>query len=191
MTEIYIVDTETTGLNGADYDDKIVEIAICKLNTKTKQIKEVFEAIVGQELSTFKKTAWIFNNSDLTPEMVENGPSATQVINIVKKTLKNKLVTSFNTGFDFDRFLDKEPWNVSYKKLMPCIMLSATGPCAIENTYNHHGYKWPSLQEAYSILVVNGKSEHNGVSHRAMADTYQSAQVLLRLIESDNYNLDS
>lgn len=188
-TEIYIVDTETTGADGADYNDKIVEIAICKLNTKTKAIKKIFEAIVGQKLSNSEKWAWIFQHSDLTPETVENGPPATQVINIVNKTLKGKLVTAFNTAFDFNLFLDKDPWNVPYKKLMPCIMLSAKDPCGIEQRYSHD-YKWPSLQEAHSMLV-NRQSKHNGISHRAMADSYQSAQVLLSLIESNNYNLDN
>lgn len=187
MTDIYIVDTETTGLQGAISNEKIVEIAICKVNTETLIVERVFESIVGQEIPESEENAWIFSYSNLTPDMVRAGPSDNEVIITVNEILKNRLVTSFNVGFDFYRFLDMNPWKVPYKKTLPCIMLSATEPCAIPNRYSHE-YKWPSLDEAYSHLV-NGKDNdlYNGTPHRAMSDCYKSAQVLVSLIKSNNY----
>lgn len=193
MTVIYIVDTETTGLSGASANEKVVEIAICKIDTKKTihrlSVEKVFESIVGQELSEADKQAWIFLNSDLTPEMVNNGPSADGVIESVNDLLKDKAVTSFNADFDLTKFLDQKPWVVPYNKRMPCIMLSATEPCAIKKftRYGDSSYKWPSLEQAYSRLVKN-KEPDNGNSHRAMNDCHKSAQVLISLIESNDYN---
>ena len=191
--DIYVIDTETTGLDGATYGDKVLEIAICKVNPQKRTIKKVYESIVGhntEEWNEYLSNAWVFGHSDLTLEMVSHGPPAEKIIKKVNKILKNKKVTAFNTAFDFNRFLDQDPWKIPYEERMPCIMKSATGPCGIER-YDWHGlfqgYKWPNLNEAYYNLV---KSEDGGKAHRAMADCYKSAQVLLKLIQNNQYQLE-
>ncbi len=193
--KIFVVDTETTGLDGAHGGDRIVEIAICEVDTELGTIQKVYESIVGhdtKEWDEWKKDAWIFQNSDLTLEKVEKGPPANDVIKEVRKILDDKNVTSYNTGFDWHLFLELEPWNIPYFRLMPCIMLSATPVCKIgrstfHNSYSgfsSYGYKWPTLEEAYRKLIGRDLKMN---SHRAMADCYKSSVILVKLLEGKFY----
>lgn len=187
--DIYVVDTETTGLDGTQYGDKIIEIAVCKLNTKNGKISGEYNSLVGY--SEFDENAWVFQNTELIPDMVRWAPQAKNVIDIIQHILKNKYVTSYNIDFDFNRFLIPEPWKIPYRKLMPCIMQTATDVCEIPR-YDYYGqfdgYKWPSLFEAYSMLIKDD-GKHTP-KHRAMSDCYAATLVLRELIKKNIYNYE-
>lgn len=191
--KILVIDTETTGLNGYPRDD-IVEIAICEVNTEEKTVFPVLSQFINYDFSKWshnKKNAWIFNNSDITIELLENiGVSLKTIVSSIQILVKDRLITSYNTEYDFYKFLEKDPWELRkfYKILMPCLMLSSTNICKIPGNYG--GYKWPSLMEAVQILKVEIPEEYKGLKyHSALGDTIYSSYVLLKLIENGKYEL--
>ena len=74
------------------------------------------------------------------------------------------------------------------KDILNCIMMIATPVCGIEGYFNE--YKWPRLEEAYTMLCNGNPANIEDQTHRAMDDTLMASHVLLSLIESENYNLD-
>lgn len=189
--EIYVVDTETTGLEGHPVD-VILEIAICKVNTETKTVEKVYDLIVGHDITDWeyhRRHAWIFGNSNLKLSMIPSGKSEKEVIKEVREILKDKYVTSYNTSYDFAHFLSLEPWSLDnvVKDIISCIMISSTPVCGIEGYYDE--YKWPRLEEAYDMLVEGNPAKIEGQDHRALSDTLMASHVLLSLFESNNYSL--
>lgn len=187
--EIFVVDTETTGLDGYP-KDVIVEIAICKVDTKSKTVEEVYNSIVGHDVKSWdldRKHAWIFDNSTLKLSMVASAKPEKEVVEEVQKLLKDKYVTSFNVSFDFSLFLSHEPWKLDevVKNIENCIMVRATPVCEIKGDYDD--YKWPTLEEAYEMLCKGNPAKIEDQTHRALDDTLMASHILLSLIESDNY----
>lgn len=186
---VYVLDTETTGLDGSP-DDFVVEIAICKVNLNTLKVEHLYSSVLGynvEEWEHWQRNAWIFSNSDITLEQIKNAKPHKQVIKEVQQILKSKIVTSYNVEFDFYKFLSRDPWNIQdyVKKIANCLMIAATNPCGIP-FYDYYGqiksFKWPSLNEAYSILVEGDPALINGVqSHRARDDTLMASYVLIEL----------
>lgn len=192
LKEIYVIDTETTGLDGYP-DDYIIEIAICKVNIKMKTVEKIFDSIVGHDVDCWnypQKQAWIFGNSNLTLELVGKAKSQKEIVKKIRKILKDKYVTSFNVGYDFTKFLCCEPWSVEevVKDILNCIMMSATPVCGIEGYYDE--YKWPRLEEAYEMLCNGNPANIENQTHRAIDDTLMASYVLLSLIRTNNYSLD-
>ena len=187
--EIFVVDTETTGLDGYP-KDVIVEIAICKVDTKSKTVEDVYNSIVGHDVKSwdsFRRTAWIFRNTTLKLPMVASAKPEKEVVEEVREFLKDRSVTSFNVSFDFPSFLSSEPWKLDevVKNIENCIMERATLVCKIKGSYGN--YKWPTLEEAYEMLCKGNPAKIKGQTHRALDDTLMASHILLSLIESDNY----
>lgn len=180
MKDIYVVDTETTGLSGYP-NDFIVEIAICKI-IKEKEIVEIYNSVVGHDTKNwpyYLRDSWIFSNSDLTLHDVQKAKNQAKIVKKVREILNEKTVTSFNFDYDFRKFLFKSPWKLGeIVKSFPCIMLSATNFCKIPGYYDD--YKWPSLYEAYATLC-KGKIPQ---SHRAMDDAIMASNVLVEILKA-------
>jgi DNA polymerase-3 subunit epsilon len=172
--EILVVDTETTGLSPSE--DALLEIGIVCLDTKTGVIIPKFNVIIS-ESDAITGDEWIFENSDLTLEMVKSGVSLSEIRGPLQELLNSRPVTAFNKKFDFG-FLQYRGFTIP--KELPCIMLSATDVCKIRNYY---GYKWPNVEEAYSMLVKKKYVE----AHRALDDAMHEAEILLALIKGGNY----
>ena len=190
---IYVIDTETTGLNGSP-KDLVLEISIVEVDLETKETKKVYDSVIGydtSEWSDYLKEAWIFYNSTLTIEDIEKASPLDQVIDEVKEIVKDKIITSFNTGYDLYNFLFRSPWKLKdiIKGVAPCIMLSATNVCKIPVHWNDYDYKWPNLEEAYEILVQDETTNNEIQPHRALGDTIMASKVLLELYPK-NYNLE-
>jgi DNA polymerase-3 subunit epsilon len=187
--EVFIIDTETTGLDGSPRD-KVVDIAICKATLNKGKVETVYSSLVGHDTSLWddeQKNAWIFGNSDLTLEMVDTAPPENDVVNEVTKILKGNNVTSFNYAYDFDKFLYREPWNLR-SKIIPfrCIMLASKNVCKLPGLYEE--YKWPKLEEAYSIIVKDDPAGIHGVQkHRALSDALMASYILLKLYGNGDY----
>ena len=188
-TDVYVVDTETTGLSGAPRD-KIVDIAVCKVTLGEDNVENVYSSVVGHDTEKWDddlRRSWIFENTDLTLDMVNKAPPESQVVDEVSKILKGANVTSFNFQFDFDKFLYKQPWSLR-PNIVPfrCVMIASKDVCKIPGLYED--YKWPKLDEAYRIIVKGDPAGINGVqAHRALSDAVMASHILLELHRTGNY----
>ena len=182
-TEVCVVDTETTGLFGSP-KDKIVDIAVCKITLGEDKVEKIFSSVVGHDTSKWDdelKHSWIFENTDLTLEMVDKATPEPQVVSNVTRILNGANVTSFNFSFDFDRFLYREPWSLQ-SKIIPfrCVMLASKDICRIPGMYDD--YKWPKLAEAYEMIVKGDPAGTEGTqAHRALSDAVMASHILLEL----------
>jgi len=188
-TEVFVVDTETTGLDGAPRD-KIVDIAICKVTLGNNKVEEIYSSVVGHDVSAWNETlrrSWIFENTDLTLEMVADAPPERDVIRDVTGILGGKNVTTFNIAFDLDKFLHRGPWSLKGRFIpFRCIMLASRDVCKLPGLYEE--YKWPKLEEAYRMIVSGDPAGISGKqSHRALSDAVMASHVLLELHRTGNY----
>jgi len=188
-SEVYVVDTETTGLTGAP-KDKVVDIAVCRVFLGTDRVDRVYSSVVGHDTSKWNdelKRSWIFENTDLTAEAVHNAPPEEDVVRQVSEILRGKNVTSFNFSFDFDKFLFRPPWSL-HGAVVPfkCIMIASKNVCKLPGLYED--YKWPRLDEAYGMIVRGDPADIHGVqAHRAMSDAVMASHILLELHRTGNY----
>jgi DNA polymerase-3 subunit epsilon len=186
---IYVIDTETTGLDGYPRD-VVVDIAVCKVDPRKGTVDEIYSSVVGHDVSRWndeRKNAWIFQNTDLSLDMVASAPPAEKVASDIRKILSGKNVTTFNTGFDLDKFLYHEPWSLK-GKIIPsrCIMLASKNVCRLPGLYEE--YKWPKLEEAYSIIVDGDPAGINGEqTHRALSDAVMASHILIALCRNGRY----
>lgn len=183
MSEIYVLDTETTGLKGCPYDH-VVDIGVASLDTDTGEVDTVFSSIVGyntDEWDPAHKNAWIFNNTDLTLDQVSDAPSQDVVLSYLRPILQGMPVTAYNTGFDFNKFLYNYPW--SFRGIfteLPDIMKAATPICKIPGCFAD--YKWPKLEVAYKMLCPEDPADiHGKQDHRALSDAVVASYVLKAL----------
>lgn len=178
MTSIYVLDTETTGLAGAPIDS-IVEIGIARVDLNRGKVYPNFSRIINAPLTEQqKKEAWVFNNTDLTPEDCLASPYFIgDVASELNCFYSDRPFTAYNREFDFDKFLDKDPWNFrSYK--LPCIMKTA-------GFYLRPDGSWLKAQDAYDILCPDNPAQlPEGLEqHRALSDAVCEGWILIRLCE--------
>lgn len=187
--DIYVLDTETTGLKGYPYDH-VVDVAVCRVSLQDGTVEEVFSSVVGHDVASWDqatKGAWIFENTDLTLEMVADAPPLADVAAELRNILQGCFVTSFNVDFDFQKFLFHPPWDLEpHISLTPCIMKRSMPICAIPGTYDR--YKFPRLQEAYDMIVPGDPAGIRGhQSHRALSDAVMASYVLIELDRMGRY----
>lgn len=183
MTEIFVVDIETTGLIGGP-SDLVVDIGIVLADTDESTVEDWFSTVVGYPETVMRRYAgsWVFRNTDLTLNQVCSAPGCQKVIERVSNILSDELVTSYNTDFDLQRFLLKDPWNLSVYEA-PCIMKSALE--AYPDCSNGH---YPRLQRIYDMLCPDDPAKVDGNQrHRALSDARQAAHVLLKMFSSGHY----
>lgn len=190
--QIHVVDLETTGLGGHLSGDIVLEIGIVKLDTATGTAKIVYDTTIAypkRELIKHKD-AWIFSNSSLTFEEVENGKPVEVVVKDVRNLVSGKSIAIYNVAYDFEKFLKWPPFSLGevISKVLPCIMVSATEVCRIPSPF--FNYKWPTLEEAQKKLLPGLQIPSTIKFHRAASDAYLSALVLMELIKLNRYNLN-
>lgn len=189
---VYVLDTETTGLKGAP-SDVIVDIAVCETDLEKGTVKPVYSSIVGHDVgkwNDYRKTAWIFQNTDLTLEMVADAPPLQEVAADVRKILRGRNVTSYNTEYDMGKFLYLEPWNMKglFKECTD-IMKAATPVCKIPSEYYGCDYKYPRLEVAYSKIVKGDPAGIDGKQdHRALSDATVASHIMIQLYRDGNYS---
>jgi len=171
--KILVLDIETTGF--LEQGGAIVEIGIIELDLDTGETTTLLDTLLKEDILTAKHRehpmGWIFRNSDLKPEDVRNAPPAMYVLSNVQSILNSYELgcTAYNKSFDFGFLKDR---GILIKEL-PCPMLIATQICQLPNKYGYPGYKWPSVEEAFSFLFpdVDYKEKHRGADdakHEAM-----------------------
>jgi len=173
--DVAIIDLETTGLD--PIYDLILEIGIVELNLLTGETRVLFDSVVkeltfGEEY----RNSWIFENSDLTFEVVQNAPLFDDIIPDIQDILTKYSVTAFNKSFDLG-FLKARGYK--FPTELHCIMLSSTNICKIPHRNGGTGYKWPKAQEAWDYFFPNSDYIEK---HRAADDAVHEANILFEMI---------
>ena len=203
--DIYIIDIETTGLDGWQ-NDHVVEISIMKANLTKQKIEQVYYNLIHYDTTKWDektKNAWIFERGIIKLDEIQNAKKdIEEVSNEVRKILTGKFISAYNNSFDFDKFLLHEPWNINPGtckiRIAPCIMLAVTDYIKIPT--KNQKRKLVNLSEARkhllnedSISIINNKElemvvREYGV-HRANCDAFYSACVLLELYRRKKYRV--
>ena len=175
---LYVLDTETTGLQGAPIDS-VVEIGIARVDIDRCKVYPEWTRIINAPLTEQqKKEAWVFNNTDLTPDDCLYSPYFTgMVADELNCTYSGEPFTAYNREFDFDKFLSKDPWHF-HAGYLPCLM-ETTRQCL-----NITG-RWLKAQEAYDILCPDNPAQlpEGREQHRALSDAVCEGWIMLRLFE--------
>ena len=203
--DLYVVDIETTGLDGIP-QDKIIEIAIMRVNLLNQIITQVYHTIIHYDTNEWDEetqNAWIFKQGVLSLDDINNSEKNLDiVVQEVQQILAGKHVAAFNNEFDLEKFLQKEPWNITEvsnkTKIAPCLMISASeylrpsGKKHKNRIYNL-GYSIKKLinNETKCIKINKGLEEqvNEFEAHRANYDAFYSACILLELYRLNQYRI--
>ena len=188
MKPIYVIDTETTGLNGAPVDH-VVDIGIAAVDPSTGEVWPVYQSLVGYNVSEWDdahRDAWVFCHTDLRLCDIGAAPPLDDVRFQVAGILAAERVTSYNVPFDFGKFLNRPPWSLSkVYDLAPDIMEACT-PVVADRS--HPGSKHPRLINSYGALCPDDPAGLAGTQrHRAQSDALAAAYVLRELISRGEY----
>ena len=108
----------------------------------------------------------------------------------VRGMMDFSLCTSYNVGFDFMRFLMRQPWGVR-PRLAPDIMVKAHRQVPGDSVFDDGSTSWPKLSKAYSVLCPDDPADIAGAQrHRAAEDALMAAHVLLELVDRGVYPSD-
>lgn len=180
MRPLYILDTETTGLDGAP-TDVVVEIGIARVDLDRGKVYPEYSRIINAPLTEAqRRNAWVFNHTDLTPDDCSRSPYFTrQVASELNYLYAGEIFTAYNAAFDFDKFLNLDPWDFKPERA-PCIMESCAEVLAPDG-------RWLRAQEAYDRLCPENPAElPRGVEqHRALSDAICEGWILVRLLQGN------
>ena len=205
---VLIIDTETTGLSGYP-KDRVLEIGIAELEEGS--VKSVYSEIIRySDIVEFDRKyvnlngsegIWIYRNSDLRMEDTLNASKDVErVAAEVRAIVSGREVTSYNVGFDFGKFLYREPWNLKELCSVPYdIMDLATkrvyslaeedmipdkmlqDRLLREREESYYPNKWIRSIDAYRALCPEDPMGLEGMRHRAIDDAVMEGFVLKTL----------
>ena len=172
--KVAVIDIETTGLD--PNIDLILEIGIVELSLITGETKILFDSLVKEpKFGEEHRDAWIFDNSDLKFENIENAPLFDNIKQKIREICNQYPITAFNKSFDLG-FLKAREINIPVE--LPCIMLTSTNICKIPFPTGGKGNKWPRCQEAWDFFFPNSEYIEK---HRAVDDAIHEAKILFEL----------
>lgn len=191
MTVIYVIDTETTGLDGIPFGDSVVEIGIVAVDTETKTVTPVLDEVIKQYIPCGKRDAWIFTSGTMTTRDISTASMKKKhIAKKMRAILTDQYVTSYNKEFDFTRFLNWSPYDIySYTKSAECIMVAAS---RIKEIPRSHAGKsrYPKMMYAYEHLCPTDPAHLKGTQdHRACSDALAEGYILLELIDRGVYEV--
>lgn len=197
--KIYVIDCETTGLEGVRYGDLVLSIGISEVDIINHTVDPFFNRTIGYDVTehddVINKDTWIFKNSSLSLEDIKFAYDDNQDVNNVvaefNDIMENKWIAMYNKDYDYGKFLRHSPFNLDPSRILPCLMIASTEPCAIPKRWGNE-YKWPTLEEAVDILLDNDIKKELAEQenfHDSLYDTFVSGHVMLKLIELGHYNL--
>jgi DNA polymerase III epsilon subunit-like protein len=179
LDEILVLDIETTALKPSN--GTIVEIGVVKLNLNTGEINDVFHTLVNDKFTEEMDDAWIFQNSDLTPEMVrKEGKLIAEFKQEVQVLFDEYFVMAYNQSFDF-KFLTAAGFEIP--NTLRDIMRDLTYVIKIPRGAS---YKWPSVQEALTYYNIDEIEIHRGLS-----DAEQEAKIIYLAHYNGDFDLNS
>lgn len=187
---VLVLDIETTGLNGYEKGDKVLSVGIARLDFAVMKLYPIFYTAIYQDLDEKDYKCWLFRNGHMDPEEVTNSPFGEVCAGeIIADIIEGETVTTYNTAFDLDKFLD--PWmdeTILESKLYfraPCIMKACTQVPEIPRTMHEDGTCWPSLLSSYAKLCEPKEIRQ---THNALDDAMMAGEVLLELIRRGLYD---
>lgn len=187
IDNILVIDLETTGLDGYEAGDRIVEIGAANVDFQRKTVAPIFgHPIYHDKLTPEQERSFIFSEGHMSPPECYRSPIDEEKAAMILATiLDGEYVTSYNTEFDLDRFV--YPWfdaiipdvlDFGFFRA-PCIM-KASGQVMAEGL-------WPNLKTAYGTLCGGvGKLR----AHRALDDAITAGKVVLELYNRGLYDPD-
>ena len=183
---ILVVDIETTGF--LEQGGKIVEIGIVKLNLDTGEIIPAYASLIkepGLDIThTRDPFGWIFRNSDLRFEDLNNAPSLDEVRKIAQHLFDVYEATAYNKDFDFG-FLRDRGFHISE---LPCPMKLATPIINLSSGFLNGSPKWPKLEEAWNYFF--GETTYVE-AHRALDDAIHEARIVFELFKLGKYSVST
>jgi len=180
--KVAVIDIETTGKKSEK--DLILEIGIVELSLATGETKILFDSLVKEpKFGEEHRDAWIFDNSDLKFENIENAPLFDNLKQKIREICNQYPITAFNKSFDLG-FLKARKINVP--KELPCIMLTAQNILKIPYQYDRSRYKRPNCQEAWDFFFPNSEYVEK---HRAADDAIHEAKILFELYKRGQFHI--
>ena len=174
--KLLVVDIETTGFYANS--DAIVEIGIALVDTVTKKIELVFDNVIKHDKFNSKrhKNSWIFQNTTLTIEDVENAKPLDDYKEELQELFDKYKMTAYNKSFDL-RFLKAAGFEM---KDVKCLMQTATQYSEYKD--KNGKTKRPSVEEIYNqFFMKNGEIYIE--EHRAGADAKDEAKIMLHMVD--------
>ena len=185
MTDILVIDTETTtryfNCEGGP-DGNIVEIGVARVNLESRRVYPELSMIVNAPADGDE---WVFQNTSLTVEDVENGYFAPEVDTILCRMIRHRPVAFYNKTFDchmIDRDLGKTALAICLVAKIDLMEIAAK----IEGIPRRHAGEnvYPKAIAAYEYLCPDDPCRLNGVEeHRALSDAVMEGHILLALDE--------
>ena len=210
---VLIIDTETTGLRGIP-EDRVLEIGITEYDGDSGNISPVYsEMIRYDDIVEFdskyvnpdgSRGIWIYRNSDMRIEDTLNAAKDLDtVVKEVRNIVSGKEVTSYNVGFDFDKYLDLEPWSLKdiAARKMDIMKLATTKVYELadsdsiedkglqerllrEREESYYPEKWVRSIDAYRALCPEDPMGLEGMRHRAVDDAVMEGWILRTLLKN-------
>jgi DNA polymerase III epsilon subunit-like protein len=203
--DVYVVDIETTGLEGSP-KDLVVEIAIMRTNVEKQRINQVYHSLIHYDTNSWDdelRESWIFAKKILSIEQIQNAEKdLSTVIKEVRQILSGKFVTAYNNAFDFDKFLRKDPWNIDKEttktRVASCIMLTSSEylrPFGRRRRIYKLEYSINKLLDENTECIIINRDLLTQISdfnaHRANYDAFYAACILLELYKRKQYRIIS
>jgi DNA polymerase III epsilon subunit family exonuclease len=168
---VTVVDLETTGLYPGS-GDRITEIGAIKMSGN--QVTGIFSSLIFPERAIPESATFI---TGITNEMVRNAPTIGQALPLFMEFVRDDVLVMHNAKFD-GSFLRYEMKHIGIDKEFEyfCTLIAARKEVKSSN------FKLSTLKNVLGLKTF-------GSMHRAMSDTFVTAQLFLRL--EKNFGIDT
>ena len=171
---VVVLDFETTGLS-PNQGDRAIEIGAVKL--VNGEVVDQFQQLMNPG---FRVSSFIEGYTGISNNMLRTAPPCYEVMDAFADFIGDTNLVAHNASFD-QRFLDAELADIGryYTGTFTCSMLISRR--LYQDAPNHK----------LGTLVDYKQIEHNGVFHRALADSEMTARLWLVMLEDikRQYNL--
>ncbi len=163
---VIVLDFETTGLS-PNMGDRAIEIGAVKLIDGV--VQDTFQQLMNPG---FRVSGFIANYTGISNAMLSNARSCEEVMAEFAEFIGDDNLVAHNASFD-KRFLDAELQRVGahYSGQFACSMLIARR--LIQDSPTHK----------LGDLIRHKQIEHDGVFHRALADSEMTAKLWMVMVE--------
>ncbi|MFC1233862.1 PolC-type DNA polymerase III [Vibrio sp. F74] len=163
---VIVLDFETTGLS-PNMGDRAIEIGAVKLVDGV--VQDTFQQLMNPG---FRVSGFIANYTGISNAMLSNAPSCEEVMAEFAEFIGDDNLVAHNASFD-KRFLDAELQRIGahYSGQFACSMLIARR--LIQDSPTHK----------LGDLIRHKQIEHDGVFHRALADSEMTAKLWMVMVE--------
>ncbi|GEA52111.1 DNA polymerase III subunit epsilon [Vibrio inusitatus NBRC 102082] len=163
---VVVLDFETTGLS-PNMGDRAIEIGAVKL--LNGEVADTFQQLMNPG---FRVSSFIERYTGISNNMLRTAPSCAEVMREFASFVGQSNMVAHNASFD-KRFLDAEllPLGIEYQGQFACSMLIARRLYQDAPTHK------------LGDLVRYKNIEHDGVFHRALADSEMTAKLWMVMLQ--------